>query len=48
MEGAGTEESTLIEIVCSKTNDECQTLVETYEERKYLGLLVSHFFGGGV
>lgn len=36
MEGAGTNENTLIEIVCSKTNKEIKSLVETYERRKYL------------
>lgn len=35
MEGAGTEESTLIEIICSKTNNEVKSLVETYESCKY-------------
>lgn len=37
MEGAGTDESTLIEIICSKTNDEIKSLVTTYESCKYFG-----------
>jgi len=32
MDGIGTEEETLVEILCSKTNKEINTLVETYEE----------------
>lgn len=35
MEGAGTNENTLIEIICSKTNKEIKSLVETYESCKY-------------
>lgn len=32
MEGMGTEESTLIEILCPKSNEEMHTLVAKYEE----------------
>lgn len=32
MDGAGTDENTLIEIICSKTNNEIKSLVETYEK----------------
>lgn len=35
MEGLGTNEHTLIEILCSKDNDEVQSLVDTYESCKY-------------
>ena len=34
MEGMGTEEDTLIEIICSRSNSEVETLVETYERSK--------------
>lgn len=32
MDGAGTEENTLVEIICTKTNEEVKKLVATYEE----------------
>lgn len=35
MEGAGTDESVLVEILCTKTNAEMKTLVEKYEECKF-------------
>ncbi|KAK9736477.1 Annexin [Popillia japonica] len=41
MEGMGTNEDTLIEIICSKTNSEMQQLVDTYE-RMYERPLTEH------
>lgn len=35
MDGIGTNEHTLIEILCTKENDEVQTLVDTYESCKF-------------
>lgn len=37
MDGIGTNEHTLIEILCTKENDEVQTLVDTYESCKFSG-----------
>lgn len=34
MDGAGTEENTLVEIICTKSNEEVQKLVADYEESK--------------
>lgn len=36
MEGAGTDETALVEILCTRENDEVQQLVETYERCKGL------------
>lgn len=33
-QGAGTDEGTLVEIICTKNNDEIQILKETYKEGK--------------
>lgn len=33
MDGIGTEESTLVEILCTKSNEEMKSLVATYEDR---------------
>lgn len=33
MDGAGTDEETLIEIICARNNSEIQDLVDTYERR---------------
>ncbi|KAK7794126.1 hypothetical protein R5R35_012613 [Gryllus longicercus] len=41
MEGAGTDENTLIEIICSKTNEEIKDIVEAYE-RLYERPLAEH------
>lgn len=35
MDGIGTNEHILIEILCTKENDEVQTLVDTYEICKF-------------
>lgn len=35
MDGLGTNEHTLIEILCTKENDEVQTLVDTYESCRF-------------
>ena len=35
MAGAGTEEETLVEILCSRDNHEIADIVEAYERRKY-------------
>lgn len=35
MDGMGTEEPTLIEILCPKSNEEVRTLVAKYEESKF-------------
>lgn len=35
MDGAGTDEETLIEIICARNNDEIQELVDTYERSKH-------------
>lgn len=35
MIGAGTDEDTLIEIICSRNNDEINVLVEAYEKSKF-------------
>lgn len=47
MEGMGTEESTLIEILCPKSNEEVHTLVAKYEESKYFHIVrfikMTHF-----
>jgi hypothetical protein len=40
MEGMGTDEHTLIEILCSKSNKEVKEIVDAYERRKYLPSLV--------
>ena len=34
-QGAGTDESTLIEIMCSRTNDEIEEIKEKYKEGKW-------------
>jgi hypothetical protein len=36
MEGMGTDEHTLIEILCSKSNKEVKEIVDAYERCKYL------------
>lgn len=38
MEGMGTNESTLVEILCTKTNEEVQRLLSVYEDSKYAQL----------
>ena len=38
MEGMGTNEHTLIEILCSRTNAEVQDIVSAYERSKWLPL----------
>lgn len=35
MDGAGTDEETLVEIICSRENGEIKELVDTYERSKY-------------
>jgi hypothetical protein len=35
MEGMGTEEQTLIEILCSKSSKEVKEIVDAYERCKY-------------
>lgn len=35
MEGMGTNESTLVEILCTKTNEEVQRLLSVYENSEY-------------
>lgn len=39
MDGAGTNENVLVEILCTKTNDEVKRLVDVYEESEYLMLV---------
>lgn len=36
MDGIGTEEGTLVEIVCTKTNEEVREIVANYENSKEL------------
>lgn len=36
MSGAGTNEKALVEILCTRTNEEVKRLVETYEDSKYI------------
>lgn len=38
MSGAGTNENALVEILCTRTNEEVKHLVETYEASKYIGV----------
>lgn len=35
MSGIGTEEETLVEILCSRDNKEVKEIVDAYERRKY-------------
>ncbi|KAJ8876181.1 hypothetical protein PR048_024090 [Dryococelus australis] len=35
MEGMGTDEHTLVEILCTKNNREIKDIVDAYEKRKY-------------
>lgn len=40
MEGMGTDEKTLIEILCSRPDNEVRRLVDAYEESNYLNQYV--------
>lgn len=42
MAGMGTDESTLIEILCSKTNEEIASLIQVYEDCKYISTNTPH------
>jgi annexin A7/11 len=39
MEGMGTDEQSIVEIICSRNNREIHDLVKAYERRKYLILI---------